>query len=99
MGGRGAAQEAMNEYANAAEEIEVDTTSVDFGQAEPGRDIFDKKVDAKSQAPAPAAAEEPQSDAVPSESAEALGSQEDEADRARKELFPEDVETEAASDV
>lgn len=73
-------------------DVDIDTTAIDFGLAEPGRDIFDKKVNAKSEAHV-AAPEEPK-DAT-SEAAEAdaeVGSQEDEAERARKELFPEEVE-------
>lgn len=87
VGGRGAVQDILNNHANA--EAEADTTAVDFGQAEPGRDIFDKKVDAKSQAHAPAV-EEQKVDDAPAEPD--VGSQEDEAERARKELFPDEAE-------
>ena len=80
-------QDMLNNHANA--EPEVDTTAIDFCQAEPGRDIFDKKVDAKSQAHAPAV-EEQKVDDAPAEPE--VGSQEDEAERARKELFPDEAE-------
>ncbi|EKM59006.1 glycosyltransferase family 39 protein [Phanerochaete carnosa HHB-10118-sp] len=102
VGGRGAVQDILNNHVAA----EVDTTVVDFGQAEPGRDIFDKKVDAKSEAHTVALEEskgevtaaEPEMDSQEdeepkSETAAAepeMGSQEDEAERARKELFPDE---------
>ena len=75
-----------------ADDADIDTTAVDFGQAEPGRDIFDKKANAKSEAHA-VVPEEPKDDAPEAAEADAeVGNQEDEAERARKELFPDEVE-------
>lgn len=39
----------MKEQVNVPVAAEADTTAIDFGQAEPGRDVFGNKKDAKSE--------------------------------------------------
>lgn len=113
VGGRGAVQDVLKNKVNAPIVENAETTTIDFGQAEPGRDIFADKKDPKSELRAPAQeAEEPKVEATPSsvekqasEDAVSVASvvqdevvpgppEEDaaEAERARKELFPDDVE-------
>lgn len=97
VGGRGAVQDVINNHVNVPPVDEAETTTIDFGLAEPGRDIFaEKQVDPKSAVravePKEPAAEPLVSSAESSVAAEvSQGTPEEndaEAERARNELFP-----------
>jgi hypothetical protein len=102
VGGRGAMPVVLDNEPVPAAVDHVDTTTIAFGQAEPGRDIFaEKAADPKSAARVEGEPAEAQAAAAVSTDAEVSEVKateeivhvheeaEDEAEKARKELFPE----------